>query len=77
MQTETKVKHQKKDDPVSPLNTHLYAGAWGAMSVEITRGGHLAAARVEPGTGSGWLAWTNTDAANANDKCTANKPAWW
>lgn len=77
LQTETKVKHQKKDDPVSPLNTHLYAGAWGAMSVEITRGGHLAAARVDPGAGSGWLAWTNTDAANANDKCTANKPAWW
>ena len=76
-QTETKVKHQGKDDPTSPLNTHKLAAEYGAMSVEITRGGHLAAARVDPGVGSGWTAWTTADATAVNNACTANVPAWW
>ena len=52
--------------PGDPLEVRLSDGR---LEVEVRK--------VEPGTGSGWLAWTNTDAANANDKCTANKPAWW
>ena len=77
LQTETKVKHQKKSDPVSPLNTHKYAAVWGASSVEITRGAHLAASRVSPGKGSGWAAWTAAEAAAVNDALTANAPAWF